>query len=611
MLANIPDPMYRKELKKKHIPNYLHKLGIIKDCIFGVDIQPIAVEIAKLRCFLSLIVDENVDDEAENRGIEHLPNLEFKFVCANTLIELPKAQTQKGKMRGKKLVESKGQISMFEATEKIEELKELRDLYLTSFGNEKKDIEKRFRKVQSEMFQHDLDVGGQAKQTAKLSQWEPFSDEPSSWFDPDWMYGIKDGFDIAIGNPPYVEHKKLKPFSKIFKENFSCYAGTADLYVYFIEKAISLLKADGTLSYITSNKFIKTSYGEKIRGLLSAKNICKLVDFTEVHVFDALVASCVLIVNNNLSDAPATVAFANDKFTDMSLDNFIKKHHLIIDKTHMGSNIWLLEDSQKLKVKMMIEKETTPLKDITEVQIFRGVTTGYNPAFIIDNETKRELTTKDNINKQIIKPLLQGRNIRKWIYEPSNLYLLQTGYDLNIQKNYHDIYKHLKQFEEELIKRADQGKSWWNLRACKYYGEFEKEKIIWGLTADKWAFAYDDKKYYLPSNGYILTSTGISVKYILAILNSKLMEFYFGFEGIMTAGGAFTLKHETIREFPIKEIAESKQKPFISLVDKLLTAKKNNPDTDTTKLEDQIDQMVYSLYSLTGEEVAIIEDYIK
>lgn len=241
MLSTIPDPIYRKELKKKRIPNYLHKLGIIRDCIYGVDIQPIAVEISKLRCFLSLIVDEKVRDEEPNRGIEHLPNLEFKFVCANTLIGLPKQDAQK---------------TMFEDTDSIEQLKKLREEYLNSYGIEKEKIEKQFRQVQTKMFEHALQWEGRNSQTLKLSQWNPFTHEPSPWFDPDWMFGMKEGFDIVIGNPPYgatypVEHKKyFQTYYQSAKTISGKQKGSLDTFSLFIDKGLNIANCASVLSYI-------------------------------------------------------------------------------------------------------------------------------------------------------------------------------------------------------------------------------------------------------------------------------------------------------------------------------------------------------------------------
>jgi len=282
---------------------------------------------------------------------------------------------------------------------------------------------------------------------------------------------------------------------------------------------------------------------------------------------------------------------------------------------YFGSKIWLLESSEKLKIKELIENYSTILEKINGVQIFRGVTTGYNPAFIIDDVKRRELILTDKKNKEIIKPILQGRNIKKWVYTNSLQNMIFTRQGIVIDK-YLAVKEYLRLFYKELKPRKGSENSgrkpgrykWYEIQDnTAYYEEFEKEKVVWGLTADKWAFAYDDKKHYLPSNGYILTSTKISIKYLLALLNSKLMEFYFGFEGIMTAGGAYTLKHETISKFPIKCLNGQEQKPFIDLVDKILVAKKKDPQADTGKLEAEIDQMVYKLYGLNDEERKIID----
>jgi hypothetical protein len=188
------------------------------------------------------------------------------------------------------------------------------------------------------------------------------------------------------------------------------------------------------------------------------------------------------------------------------------------------------------------------------------------------------------------------------------------------KREYCTIYAHLEKYKDVLNDRNKDETGiryeWYALQRCAatYYPEFEKEKIIWGLTADKWAFAYDNDGHYLPINGYILTSSEVPIKYLLALLNSNLLKFYFRFIGIMTAGGAYTLKHETISELPIKQISADKQKPFIELVDKILAITKdedylNNPANQARvkKYEDEIDQMVYKLYGLTDDEIRIVE----
>ncbi len=240
---------------------------------------------------------------------------------------------------------------------------------------------------------------------------------------------------------------------------------------------------------------------------------------------------------------------------------------------------------------------------------------------MVDGNIRSLLTKSEPRNKEIIKPLLQGRNIRKWFYEECDKFLIFTRRGIAID-DYPAIKKYLSRFRDMLEpgKGRKPGQyNWYEIQDnTAYYQEFEKEKIIWGLTADKWAFAYDDKGHYLPSNGYVLTSSQLVIKLLLAVLNSHLMEYYFKFIGIMTAGGAFTLKYETVAEFPIKNVPASKQKLLINLVDQILAITKDedyltNPakQAKVKERERQIDQMVYELYGLTPEEIAVVEGFNK
>ena len=555
---------------------YNFKRQTIQNCLYGVDIDPGAVEIAKLRLWLSLIVDEE-----EREKIQPLPNLDYKIVQGNSLLGFPYIPL---------------------GLEKIEQLKQ-------------KFFEETRPKVKDQLRGEINEAIKKLIANAERSLGYKVDFDFKIFFSE--VFHEKKGFDVVIANPPYVEHKKLKALSKQFKKNYSTYSGTADLYVYFYERGIHILKNNSTLTYISSNKFIRTSYGEKLRGLLSSLAIQRIIDFTKVRVFDALVASCVVIVIKDKPTEEVAVTNINDEIINqISLGDYIEKNHQKISLKNFGSYIWQLEDNKKLKVKEKVELGSKKLGETKGINIYRGITTGYNQAFVINKDIKNKLIQADKRNAEIIKTLLQGRNIRKWFYLQSNKYLLQTGFDRDIKSDFPYIYSHLSNYEKELKKRDDQGKNWWNLRACKYYADFEKEKIIWGLTADKWAFAYDDEKHYLPSNGYILTSESkITIKYLLALLNSNLLKFYFGFTGIMTAGGAYTLKHETISALLIKEVPEDEQKSFIDLVDKILAITKDddylqNPakQAKVHEYERQIDQLVYKLYGLMPEEIEIVEN---
>src|SRR3989338_477131 len=561
---------YLEDKKDRSIYNF--KRDAIQNSLYGVDIDPCAVEIAKLRLWLSLVVVEG-----GIKQIKPLPNLDYKIMQGNSLLEVEKEKMGMRDMfyeqKMQELKEKKQYLFNETSTSKKHEYKEQIDELINQLTNGHKDFD--FEVYFSEVFEE------------------------------------KGGFDLVIANPPYVYHKKLNTISGQLKKLYNTYSGTSDLYVYFYEQGINILKNKGILTYISSNKFIRTSYGEKLRGLLSSLAIQHIIDFTKVRVFDALVASCVLIVLKDHPSEEVSVTNVNDEIINQtSLADYIEKNHQKISLENFGSDIWQLEDNKKLKVKGKIELGSRKLSAIKGINIYRGITTGYNSAFIINEDIKIELIKADKKNAEIIKPLLQGRNIKKWFYISSNRYLLQTGFDRNVKLDFPPLYHYLSNYEKELKKRDDQGKNWWNLRACKYYTDFEKEKIIWGLTADKWAFAYDVEKNYLPSNGYILTTESKhSIKYLLALLNSRLLKFYFGFIGIMTAGGAYTLKHETISALPIKEVSESEQKPFMEIVDKILAITSSSDylansekQAKVKDYEKQIDQLVYQLYDLTPEE---------
>lgn len=283
ILSRIDDITFKKNLERKlkrESLEYVHKLGVIRDAIYGVDIQPIAVEISKLRCFLSLIVDETIDDTQPNRGVEPLPNLEFKFVCANTLIGLH------GDM-----------LPTNQALRKIDELKQVRQEYLNTYGKEKKDLENKFLTIRSELSRLALDWQEGSEKALKLSDWNPFSDEPCSWFDPEWMFGIKNGFDIAIGNPPYLESRSPQ-FSGDMKDALKEAFGYrwpgypplprgSDLLVYFLELSVSIVSELGHVVLITQNSWLDTEYGKKLQSFLLKNTEVKAIIDSDYKYFDS------------------------------------------------------------------------------------------------------------------------------------------------------------------------------------------------------------------------------------------------------------------------------------------------------------------------------------
>lgn len=569
------------------------KLQTILNSIYGCDIQPMAVELSRLRCWLSLIIDEEVDKKKDNWGIEALPNFDFKFVCGDSTVGLTEKEVSTGNVFDK---------NYDEILRIKEELKTIRQKY---FNAKTKRIKEEIRKKDESLFIHLLEmtkINPDFSYNASLIvTFQPYQIGRAAFFDPEWMFGVTDNFDIVIGNPPFVEHKKLKAFRENIKnQNYVTHSGSADLYVYFYERSIKLLRQKGILSFISSNKFFKTNYGSLLRDYISKLQTISIVDFTDYHVFDALVASCVYLLRKDKPKQDFIFVNIKEDFQDQNVYSYLEENKIIYPASLLKEKYWQFDDFSLYNLKTKIENIALKIDEIKSVAIYRGVTTGFNDAFIISEKDRLNFLKNEPSLISVIKPLLQGRDIKRWGYTFADTFLLFIPWHFPLHKdtsisgaskkaeeklkeNYPFLYTHLLSYKNDLMDRNKEETGiryeWYALQRCAatYYDEFDKDKIVWGLTADKWAFAYDDKKHYLPSNGYVLTSSEISLKYILGVLNSSLMQFYFRFVGVMTAGGAFTLKHQTINELPIKVPTAIEELTITNLVNYILFTK-NNPD---------------------------------
>lgn len=600
------------------------KLQIMENCIYGGDIQTIAAQITKLRFFISLVCDCTKNDNPDdNYGIPNLPNLETHFVACDSLIGLKKNQ----------------QLNIFEMDIMAlkERLREVRhEHFMAKTVHQKTKLRNLDKEIRDELAKRLASDSIIDNDDAKLMvEWNPYDQNARApFFDPEWMFGIKNGFDVVIGNPPYIEAKKLKHISHLLK-SFDIYSGTADYSIYFIEKGIKLCKQNGSLYYITTNKFFNTGYGMKIRKELLKKNLTYIINFEQVEVFEnVLVSSVILGLTNIPTQVNGEIHFK--QYSKLKFKAFREEFlHITENKdtysqNALDENEWSFSDKRNLSIKSKIEKGATQLSLVKGVAIYRGVTTGYNPAFVINNEQRDALIEEDPQNAKIIKNMLQGRNVRKWYYNEcnENLVFIPWHFPLHedtsisgaskeaenrLKQDYPSLYVHLSNYKTELENRNQDETGiryeWYALQRCaaSYYHEFEKDnKIIWGLTADKWAYTLDEKRHYLPSNGYILTSNHIPIKYILGLLNSDLLKYYFSFIGVMTAGGAYTLKAATISALPFKMTKNPQS--IIDIVDEILSLKEKNHDADVSALEEQLNNLVYIIYEISQDEQAIIQE---
>ncbi|MGW8169486.1 MAG: Eco57I restriction-modification methylase domain-containing protein [Sulfurovaceae bacterium] len=430
----------------------------------------------------------------------------------------------------------------------------------------------------------------------------------------------ENSFDVVIGNPPYVRQEAIKDQKEALSQKYEVYTGTADLYVYFYELAIRLLKPNALTGFICSNKFFRAKYGENLRKyILDNTTIEEIADFNGVKVFeDATVDSAITIFKKAKADKNHEF-----KVVDTDLENFST-----MLQSDLSDTSFTFSNPAELIIKKKIEKVGTPLKE-WDININYGIKTGFNEAFIINEAKKDELIKKDSKSAEIIKPLLRGRNLDRYVCDITNEYLINSHNNPPVNINdYSAIKEHLDFYFEKLSARYDKGETPYNLRNCKYLNSFDNPKIIYPEFSSSSQFSFDDKKSYLLDTSWFIDKGD---KYLLACLNSKLIWHYLGSISSSLGNASLRMKKIFVEQIPIPKISETEQQPFIELVDEILSSKekikkyKKHFDTlnavdkieiteETEKLENRvksnentIDQMVYKLYGLTDEEIKIVE----
>jgi len=438
----------------------------------------------------------------------------------------------------------------------------------------------------------------------------------------------ENSFNVVIGNPPYVRQESIKELKPQLKEKYTTFVGTADLYVYFYELGFNMLKDNGVKGFICSNKFFRAKYGEKLRELiLNQTTIKEIIDFNSVKIFeDATVDSAITILKKEISKNNSFKVSLNnlEDFFDMTQSDLTKDSFTFISP-------------QKLAIKKKVDKIGTPLKE-WDIKINRGITTGFNEAFIIDGTKKDELIKLDSKNKEIIKPLLRGRDIKKYEINFADMWIITTFPSLNLDiDNYPVIKKYLETFGKRLEQSGEKGSrkkttnKWFETQdQIAYFEEFEKNKIIFSKASKEQAFCFDNNLYSMTLNtSYI--ATGENLKFLLSILNSKLAKYIF-LVFLQSGGIQGEITIQAIQKLPIPQISKEAQQPFIDLVDTILTSKekiaKYNKHFDDLnavdkieikeeieKLEiivndsiEQMDDMVYKLYKLSEEEIKIVKE---
>lgn len=621
-----------REFEHKNF-DYIRKLGIIRENIYGVDIQAIATEISRLRCFLTLVVDERIQDEEENRGIEPLPNLDFKFVTANSLIGLPKIDLN--------------QQSMFDDYQKIDELKQIRDQYFNASGIEREQLKTEFVMQQKSLVDQLIKEHGfmgiaKAELTQKLTNWEPFRHKPTSWFDPEWMFGIKKGFDIVMANPPYLRVQELPQKDKvIYKKIFVSANGAYDLYLLFTEKGFSLLNETGTLCHIMPDKWINGALGAGLRKI-TAKHISKLISFKQHQVFNASTYSSLIWIRKPSQHELLYTELDRDLQNNYLLESWLSSlgnvNYAVINNESLDEHPWIFSNTKAHGVLQKILSQPNKMTDVFE-KIFQGIATSKDSVYFLNDCVEKEevvLGYSDALNEQVeiergfVKPLLMGEDVHRYIkllttrnvIFPYNILQKDGSKKVSsidpefIKHNFPKAWKYLHACED-LIKGREKGKlkdeiDWYRYIYPKNITLFDKPKLVCPYISNRSQFSFDERgEFYTNTKvyGFIKKeSSNFDYKFLLAVMNSKVTWFYMTNVSAVFRGGYYVYAPIYINNFSIPNLTIEKQKPLISLVNKILDIKSQNYSESTQTLETQIDQMVYELYGLTHEEIEIIEN---
>ena len=573
------------EILERISPNedsYNLKLSVIENCLYGSDIQSIAAQITKLRFFISLICDCEKDASKPNFGIPTLPNLETKFVSANSLVAKKKKPAQG---------------NLFENPEIEPTKKELAEIRHKHFSAKSASTKHRLREkdqvVREKLARLLSDDDNFAPEDAKqLAAWNPYDQNAvSPFFDPEWMFGVVDGFDIVIGNPPYIQlQNNGGELAQLYEGGgYSTFARTGDIYCLFYERGWQLLKKNGHLCYITSNKWMRAGYGEKTRDFFVNKtNPLLLIDFAGVKIFEsATVDTNILLFSRSNNQHKTTCAITNKQNKDSvkNLSDFVRQQDIICDFS--TSDSWVILSPIEQSIKKKIEAIGTPLKD-WDINIYRGVLTGCNEAFIINTEKRDEILancqTDDERTRtaELIRPILRGRDIKRYGYVDNGLFLINTHNGIKNKlpridiNDYPAVKVHLDQYWDRISTRADKGDTPYNLRNCAYWEDFSKPKIMYSEIVRSPQFYLDEQgKFFPEATTFILI--GEHLRYLYNIFHSKVFTYFF--KHFYAGGGlgedGYRYKKVFFEKLPIPKMIGTPNQQVIESANENINIEKN------------------------------------
>ncbi|ELU0913620.1 Eco57I restriction-modification methylase domain-containing protein [Campylobacter jejuni] len=645
------------------------KKDIIENNLFGVDINPNSCEITKLRLWIELLKHsfyQSFEDEAYH-DLKTLPNIDINIKCGNSLIsyfEIDKSLSHypniKERMNKYKNIVKDYKEGFY--TDKNQINQEIKNLKISfknfcfadKFKKEMKSFNEKCEKyskkygnflavndenlrifVSANLTLFDFDEKEAKKEFANLKKeydniFNLENNHPFEWrfefpeiLDDD---GNFQGFDLIIGNPPYIRQEEIKELKPNLAKNYKVYKGTSDIYTYFYELGFNILKSNGVLSFITSNKYTRAGYGEALREfLLKNVSILDYIDLNGIKVFDSATVDTSILSFEKLKSKDSSfryLALDNENLKACGYSIDLCKDFKELSQKSLSKENFTFSDESTNSLKAKIERIGTPLKEWQGLNINYGIKTGYNEAFIISTEKRNEIleNCKDEAEKErtakLIRKMLRGRDIKRYSYEWAGLWVIGTFPSLKINiEQYPALKQYLSQFLPHIEQSGEKGcrkktsNKWFETQDnIAYYEEFEKEKIVWAEMTKEACFVYDNSNFFTNQTCYFFTHC--DYKYLLAILNSRLIVYYMQYISSHLGQGAFRWIRQYIEKLPIPKINSKNEKladELINLVDEILKAKEQDKNANTQELENKINSLVYKLYNLTEEEIKIIE----
>jgi adenine-specific DNA-methyltransferase len=647
---------------------FREKRALMEHCLFGVDVNPNSVRICRLRLWIELLKHAYYRPDTDFQELETLPNLDLNIRVGNSLLgRFPLHEDLSEVFKNFSMQAYRDTVTAYFSAQGRQAKQELQDALgqlrqqITTEIHKRDPLRKQISKLQNEQIalEHQQFIISEnpkqkearmvevrrlelylTKLRAELTEREQGLLYRAAF---EWRFefpevlddaGAYRGFDVVLGNPPYIRQGELETrFKQHLASSYQTNEGKADLYVYFIEQGMRLLRPGGLLTFIVKNKWLRASYGKPLRHLLSKRNILNLIDFGDLPVFPEAIAYPLIMEVQNIQveeDYDVRVAEVVRLPTpdDFRVEVNAALRPLSSRYLNPIRSRWLLAPSQEQDLLDRLDSAGgSTLGNAVGDKIFRGIVTGLNEAFVIPADVRAQLIADDSRSEEVIRIFAEGEDLKYYQPVPQEQFLivlkkgwtrLELGWKQDhkgkwqkpakenhsspweaLEVNYPAIAAHLKPFQAKAEKRGDKGDYWWELRACDYYPAFEKPKILLPDITPVPTFLPDTQATYLTNSAYFIASDSM---FLVGVLNSRVARFYFNHTLAKVRGDYLRFFAQDLSPFPLPFATVAQQEPIVEYVRDIVAARTGDAAADLSELEGRIDLLVADLYKLTQPE---------